>query len=112
MSIRIKKGLDLPISGNPEQRVHVANAVSRVAILSVDHIDLKPAMLVVEGDKVKLGQALFEHKKLPGVRVTAPGAGKVIAIHRGDQRILQSVIIRLDETEEEELFTGRRRYWP
>ena len=104
--IRIKKGLDLPISGKPEQRVHAAKAVRHVAVLGVDPIDLKPAVLVVEGDKVKLGQALFEHKKLPGVRVTAPGAGKVIAIHRGAQRMLQSVIIQLDETEDEESFTA------
>lgn len=106
MIVRIKKGLDLPISGKPEQRVHAAKAVRHVAVLGVDHIDLKPAMLVVEGDKVKLGQALFEHKKLPGVRVTAPGAGKVTAIHRGARRMLQSVVIRLDETEDEELFTA------
>jgi Na+-transporting NADH:ubiquinone oxidoreductase subunit A len=106
MIIRITKGLDLPISGKPEQRVHVANAVRHVAVLGVDHIDLKPSMLVVEGDKVKLGQTLFEHKKLPGVRFTAPGGGKVIAIHRGAQRKLQSVIVRLDETEDEERFTA------
>jgi Na+-transporting NADH:ubiquinone oxidoreductase subunit A len=68
MIIRITKGLDLPISGKLEQRVHVAKPVRHVGVLGVDHIDLKPAMLVAEGDKVKLGQALFEHKKLPGVR--------------------------------------------
>lgn len=106
MIVRITKGLDLPISGSPEQRVHAAKAVRHVAVLGVDHLDLKPAMLVVEGDKVKLGQALFEHKKLPGVRFTAPGAGQVTAIHRGVQRKLQSVIIRLDKTEDEELFTA------
>jgi Na+-transporting NADH:ubiquinone oxidoreductase subunit A len=106
MVIRIKKGLDLPISGNPEQRVHAAKAVCHVAVLGVDHVDRKPTMLVVEGDQVKLGQTLFEHKKLSGVRFTAPGAGKVIAIHRGAQRKLQSVIIRLDETEDEEPFTA------
>ncbi|MEK9140089.1 MAG: NADH:ubiquinone reductase (Na(+)-transporting) subunit A, partial [Nitrospirota bacterium] len=55
---------------------------------------------------MKLGQALFEHKKLPGVRITAPGAGKVRAIHRGAQRLLQSVVIRLDETEDEETFAA------
>ena len=49
-----------------------------VAVLGVDYIDLKPAMLVAEGDKVKLGQALFEHKKLPGVRVHCSG------LRRGD----------------------------
>ena len=106
MMFRIKKGLDLPISGKPEQRVHVAKPVRHVGVLGVDYIDLKPAMLIAEGDRVKLGQALFEHKKLPGVRVTAPGAGEVIAIRRGAERMLQSVIIRLDETEDEEQFTA------
>jgi Na+-transporting NADH:ubiquinone oxidoreductase subunit A len=98
MMIKIKKGLDLPISGKPEQRIHVAKPVRHVGVFGVDHVDLKPSMLVAEGDKVKLGQALFEHKKLPGVRITAPGAGTVRAIHRGAQRLLQSVVIRLDET--------------
>lgn len=106
MIVRIKKGLDLPISGKPEQRIHAAKAVRHVAVLGVDHIDLKPTTLVVEGDRVRLGQSLFEHKNLPGVRFTAPGAGEVIAIHRGAQRKLQSVVIRLDETEDEELFTA------
>ncbi len=106
MMIRIKKGLDLPISGKPEQRVHAAKPVRHVGVFGVDHVDLKPAMLVAEGDKVKLGQALFEHKKLPGVRITAPGAGTVRAIHRGAQRLLQSVVIRLDETEAEETFAA------
>lgn len=104
MMIRIRKGLDLPISGKPEQLVHAAKPIRHVGVFGVDHIDLKPAMLVTEGDKVKLGQALFEHKKLPGVRITAPGAGTVRAIHRGAQRLLQSVVIRLDDTEDEETF--------
>lgn len=104
MHIKIKKGLDLPISGAPEQRIHAARAVRHVAVLGVDHVDLKPSMLVAEGDHVKLGQALIEHKKLPGVRITAPGAGEVVAINRGARRMLQSVVIRLDETEEAEIF--------
>ncbi len=106
MLIKIKKGLDLPISGKPEQRVHAALAVSHVAVLGVDHVDLKPTMRVAEGDRVRLGQTLFEHKKLPGVRYTAPGAGQVVAIHRGAQRLLQAVVIQLDETEDEETFTA------
>lgn len=104
MHIKFKKGLDLPISGKPEQRVHPAHAVRHVAILGVDHVDLKPTMLVAEGDKVKLGQALFEHKKLAGVRFTSPGGGTVETINRGARRVLQSVIIRLDESEDEERF--------
>lgn len=106
MHIKINKGLDLPIAGEPEQRIHAARPVRHVAVLGVDHVDLKPTMLVAEGDRVKLGQALFEHKKLPGVRITAPGAGEVVAINRGARRLLQSVVIRLDETEEEETFSA------
>lgn len=100
MLIKIKKGLDLPISGKPEQRVEDARAVRHVAVIGVDYVDLKPTMHVAEGDKVKLGQPLFEHKKLPGVVFTAPGAGEIVAINRGARRMLQSVVIRLDETEE------------
>ncbi len=106
MLIKIKNGLDLPISGKPEQRVHTARAVRHVALLGVDHVDLKPTMLVAEGDKVKLGQTLFEHKKLPGVRFTAPGGGEVVAINRGARRMLQSVVIKLDDTEQEEHYAS------
>ena len=38
-----------------------------VAILGEDYQGLKPTMLVAEGDKVTLGQPLFEDKKNPGV---------------------------------------------
>src|SRR5690554_203543 len=109
MLIKIKKGLDLPISGKPEQRVEDARAVRHVAVLGVDHVDLKPTMHVAEGDKVKLGQPLFEHKKLPGVCITAPGAGEVVAINRGARRMLQSVVIRLDDEEEAETFASYPR---
>lgn len=104
MLIKLKKGLDLPISGVPEQRIHDAQTVQHVAVLGVDYIDLKPTMRVAEGDRVRLGQALFEHKKLPGVVVTAPGAGEIVAINRGARRVLQSVVIRLDESEASEQF--------
>lgn len=104
MLIKLKKGLDLPINGVPEQRIHDALSVQHVAVMGVDYIDLKPTMRVAEGDRVRLGQALFEHKKLPGVVVTAPGAGEVVAINRGARRVLQSIVIRLDENETCEQF--------
>jgi Na+-transporting NADH:ubiquinone oxidoreductase subunit A len=106
MIIRIKKGLDLPISGQTEQIIENTSPVRHVAIIGTDYIDLKPTMLVNEGDSVKLGQALFEHKKLPGVFFTAPGAGKITAIHRGAKRKLLSVIIKLDAIEEQETFAA------
>ena len=95
----IKKGLDLPISGKPEQRVDPGAAVSRVAVVADDYPFMKPRMHVAVGDVVKRGQLLFEDRKTEGVRFTAPGAGTVIAIHRGERRALQSLVIELSDSE-------------
>lgn len=91
------KGLDLPLAGEPAPHIEAAPAVARVAALGIDFHGLKPALLVAPGDRVALGQPLFEDKKKPGVRVTAPGAGRVAELHRGERRALVSVVIELDE---------------
>jgi Na+-transporting NADH:ubiquinone oxidoreductase subunit A len=100
MHFSIKKGLDLPLSGKPEQTIFDANAVKSVAVLGNEYVGMRPTMLVEEGQRVKLGEALFEDKKNPGVVYTAPGAGIVKAINRGAKRALQSVVIELDGDEE------------
>ena len=96
---RIRKGLDLPIEGRPVQEIDEAQAPARVALIADDYIGMKPTMLVAAGDSVRRGQALFEDKKTPGVRYTAPAGGTVAAINRGDRRALQSVVVQLDATE-------------
>lgn len=100
MHFSIKKGLDLPISGKPEQTIYDGNHVSSVAVLGNEYVGMRPTMLVEEGQRVKLGEALFEDKKNPGVLFTAPGAGTIKAINRGAKRALQSVTIELDGDEE------------
>lgn len=100
MLITIRKGLNLPIPGQPEQTIHLSASVRSVALIGLDYIDLKPTMMVSEGDRVKLGQPLFSDKKNPRVLFTAPGGGTVRAIHRGQRRMLQSVEIELDNHEE------------
>ncbi|MFB9145061.1 Na(+)-translocating NADH-quinone reductase subunit A [Halomonas alkalicola] len=97
--IEVKKGLDLPIAGAPEQRIEDARPVRHVAVLGTDYVGMKPTMEVREGDRVKLGQLLFTDKKIDGVRFTAPAGGEVIAINRGEKRRLLSVVIKVDETE-------------
>ena len=96
MHIKIKKGLNIPLPGAPEQSVSPAADVTSVALLGPDTNDLKPRMLVREGDRVKLGQTLFTDKSNPGVNFTSPGSGVVAAVNRGERRILQSVVINLD----------------
>ena len=98
--ITIKKGLDLPINGWPVQKIDTGNDVKSVAVIGDDYNGMKPTMRVEVGDMVKLGQILFEDKKTPGVLFTAPGAGKISAINRGEKRILQSVVIDLEGGDE------------
>ncbi|MBN2644833.1 MAG: Na(+)-translocating NADH-quinone reductase subunit A [Desulfuromonadaceae bacterium] len=93
--IKINKGLDLPITGSPEQKITDGPAVKTVAVLGPDYAGMKPSMAVKVGDQVKLGQVIFTDKKVEGVKFTAPGSGKVVAVNRGERRVLQSVVIEL-----------------
>ncbi|HDR2860952.1 TPA: Na(+)-translocating NADH-quinone reductase subunit A [Enterobacter asburiae] len=99
---RIRKGLDLPIAGVPEQHVSQAPGIRHVAILGADYVGMRPSILVQEGERVIKGQALFEDKKNPGVKFTAPASGTVVAINRGERRVLQSVVIRIEGNEQRE----------
>lgn len=99
--IKLKRGLDLPISGKPPQTIESKLVkTSSVAVLGCDYVGMKPTMAVKEGDHVKLGQLLFTDKKNPGIKFTSPGAGTVSAINRGAKRVLLSVVITLDADEE------------
>ena len=100
-TIRIKKGLDLPISGAPRQEVSDGPAVGTVAVLGPDYFGMRPTMAVQVGDRVKEGQVLFSDKKTPGVVYTSPGCGEVVAVNRGAKRALQSVVVRIDGDDRE-----------
>ena len=99
--ITIKKGLDLPIDGAPAQVVEEGPAIGQVAVLGPDYIGMRPTMAVSEGDQVKKGQLLFDDKKTPGLRYTAPASGEVASINRGAKRALLSVVIDVAGDEEE-----------
>ncbi len=98
--ITIKKGLDIPVLGAPEQVIYDGPAITRVATLGEEYVGMRPTMAVKVGDRVKKGQILFEDKKNPGVKFTAPAAGVVAEINRGDKRVLQSVVIDIDGDEQ------------
>ena len=98
--IKIKQGLDLPITGTPEQSISQANAVTEVAVVGPDYVGMKPTMVVKEGDRVQKGQVLFTDKKTAGVQYTAPASGIVKAINRGDRRVFLSVVVTVEGNEE------------
>ena len=93
--ITIKKGLDLPITGEPSREIS-EHRPAHVALIGYDYVGMKPTMNVKEGDIVAKGQPVFEDKKRAGVIYTAPAAGKVIAIKRGERRVFESLVIAVD----------------
>jgi Na+-transporting NADH:ubiquinone oxidoreductase subunit A len=97
--IKIKRGLDLPISGAPDQVISEGPSTRSVAVIGFDYVGMKPTMLVKEGDRVTTGQAIFADKKTEGVIYTAPATGVIAAINRGEKRVLQSVVIDVEDDE-------------
>lgn len=104
-SMRIKKGLDIPIAGIPRQVID-NKPVTSVALLGPDYPGAHPNLQVQTGDHVKRGQLLYCDKKSPAICYTSPGGGVVEAIHRGERRALLSVVIRLDSSEESIRFSS------
>jgi Na+-transporting NADH:ubiquinone oxidoreductase subunit A len=100
--IKIHKGLDLPITGNPKQEILDGPIVSEVALLGEDYIDMKPSMKVRLEQKVKCGDEIFVDKKTEGVVYTAPASGTIKAINRGAKRKLLSVVIEVEGNEYKE----------
>ncbi len=92
----LKRGLNLPLAGEPAQAIGESSPCTRLALLGADTIGLKPAFQVQPGDRVRRGQSLFEDRVLPGVRHTAPAAGVVRALHRGERRAFQSLVIDVE----------------
>lgn len=63
--ITIKKGLDVPIAGAPQQTIEDGPAITTVATLGEEYVGMRPTMHVQVEDRVKKGQILFEDKKEP-----------------------------------------------
>ena len=99
--MKLRRGLDVPIAGVPDQKVIAGSKVRKVALLGDDYVGMRPTMHVELGDRVRLGQLLFSDKNTEGVRYTSPGSGKVLAIHRGARRKFESIVIGLEGDDEE-----------
>jgi Na+-transporting NADH:ubiquinone oxidoreductase subunit A len=98
----IRRGLDIPIAGKPEQSIDSGPRVRHVALVGDDYVGMRPAMQVDVGDRVKLGQVLFTDRKTEGVQYTSPACGEVVEVNRGEKRRFESIVIRLEGNDEVE----------
>lgn len=100
MRFELKNGLDIPISGAPDQVVDAAAEITRVSVLGSDYPGLKPVLAIEEGNRVALGQTLFTDKNQPKISYTSPASGVVSRIVRGYRRVLEGVEIKIGGDDE------------
>lgn len=93
-SIKIKRGLDVPLHGAlPSHQVVDRMDVRHVALLPQESWGIKTRMLVAEGDDVQLGTPLYCDRRDETVLFTSPAAGRVARVNRGERRAVLSVVI-------------------
>ena len=93
-TIKARRGLDLPIHGAPTSEAVIDRLdVKRVALLPQEFWGAKVRILVKEGDAVQVGTPLFCDRRDEGALFTSPAAGKISAVHRGERRAIQSIVI-------------------
>jgi Na+-transporting NADH:ubiquinone oxidoreductase subunit A len=95
---RIARGLDIPLAGAPQGEPEASPTPTFVAWVAADYVGIKPALRVNVGDRVQRGSPLVEDKRT-GVCHTSPATGVVAAIHRGERRALQSIVITVEPAE-------------
>lgn len=97
MHFKIKKGLDIPLEGIPNQTITRPPVISKVAVLGDDFVGFKPRMLVAVGDKVSVGDRIMEDKANEGVYIVSQYSGKVVEINRGFRRKFLSLVIEIEK---------------
>jgi Na+-transporting NADH:ubiquinone oxidoreductase subunit A len=94
VTITIKRGLDVPLHGALASHEAIDRLdVGRVALLPQESWGIKVRLLVREGDAIQVGTPLFCDRRDETVLYTSPAAGTIKTIHRGDRRIVHSIVI-------------------
>jgi Na+-transporting NADH:ubiquinone oxidoreductase subunit A len=91
--IRLRKGLNIRLEGKAEKILMPEVPVDRFCIRPSDFPGLVPKLLVKEGDIVAAGATLFFDKMEPDVKYTSPVSGKILAVIRGEKRVIQGILI-------------------
>lgn len=99
-TIKITKGLNIPLQGNAEKILQPAPASEVYAVKPPDFHGLTPKMLVKEGDPVKAGTPLFFDKYNEKVMFTSPVSGTFQEVVRGEKRRIMEVLVKADGKDE------------
>ncbi|WP_394975074.1 Na(+)-translocating NADH-quinone reductase subunit A [uncultured Croceitalea sp.] len=95
--IRIKKGLNINLTGAAEQTTSKAVLSNVYALNLEDFHGVTPKMLVKEGAEVKAGEAIFYNKNIEDMRFVSPVSGELVEIVRGARRRILTLKILADK---------------
>ena len=102
--IKIKKGLDIKISGQAEKIYTKAPRAKTFAIKPSDWHGLTPKIIPKLCDPVKVGTPIFYDKYHPEIKFTSPVSGILLSINRGERRRIVEVVIEDDGKDTAETF--------
>ncbi len=98
--IKIKKGLRIPLLGEPDERLRGTVTSEQVRICPEDYPGVIPRLTVKEGDAVKAGTPLFHEKDHPEMVFVSPVSGVVTEVERGERRRILNIAIKSDRLNE------------
>ena len=102
--IKIKKGHNIRISGQPKKVVLEAIQSTQLKVIPLDYKGIKPKLMVKVGDEVNIGTPLYYDKLQPTVKFSSPGSGTISDIKYGERRRIEEIVISLEDKEEFETF--------
>lgn len=94
--IRIKKGLNIKLVGEAEQKTTDISTSGVYALKPEDFHGIVPKLIAKEGTEVKAGEALFHAKSDERILFPSPVSGKVSEIVRGAKRKILTMKIVAD----------------
>jgi Na+-transporting NADH:ubiquinone oxidoreductase subunit A len=92
-SIKLIKGLDIPLEGVAEKRIGGTVNPDLFGVKPIDFQGLIPKLDVRPGDEVQAGTSLFHDKIRPEIKFTSPVSGKVVSVERGERRLILEIIL-------------------
>lgn len=95
-TIKLGKGLDIPLKGEADKIKSNAENPTSFAIKPPDFHGLTPKMTVKEGERVQAGGEIFFDKYNESVRYLSPVSGEISEIVRGAKRRILEVRIKPD----------------
>ena len=98
-NIVLKKGLNIPISGEAALETMRTIAPDVVAVTPTDFKGFSPRLMVKEGHKVLAGSPVLADKQNPDILLTSPVSGTVKEIVRGEKRKLLAVLVKAEGDE-------------